>query len=248
MSVWQVQRITTTSIWEWEDIPSVMFENRIASTARLERKGVHLENRVYNPVYREGEQYNTTAGDDLTARIRIEQHVVQDDGSTTTVTREAIDTGKAAPQFVESVDTGITDEERAMGDAIRQEYNQQVFQQNLWNNYTEPYQAPIETVPDSSYGAWDPGYVESAPIAVPQDTYTPPAYYQPDQSTVQYNPVPAAQDVLQGVVNIGGWVQDILTPSEPVQQSDPWADYIAYQNALEQAESEGAYGWGGPID
>jgi hypothetical protein len=246
MSVWIVKRDTTPG-WDWEDTPPVILENRIASTARLERGGVHLENRVYNPVYREGEQYQTTAGSDLTARIRIEQAVVQDDGSTTTVTREAVDTGRAAPQFVQTTDTGITDEERAMGDAIRAEYNQQVFEQNLWNNYTEPYQAPIESAPDSGYGAYDPGYVESSPIAVPQDVYTPPAYYEPDQQTVQYNPYSAGNAAANGVVNIGGWVQDIIIPEEPQQQSDPWADYIAYQNALEQAESEGAYGWGGPL-
>jgi hypothetical protein len=245
VSTWIIRRVVTEPAWQWDDVPPVILENRIGSTPRLQRDGVKLENRVYAPVVREGDFYQTQPGDELTSRIRIEQQIVHEDGSTITITREAVDTGKNVPQFVQTTDSSISDEERAQGDELRAQYNQQVFEQNLINDYTEPYSAPLETAPDSAYSSYDPGYVESAPIAVPQGTYTPPTYYQPDTQTVQYNPTPAISDTVNAVVNVGGWVQDILTP---VEVSDPWADWLAYQAMLDQMDAEGASGWSGPID
>lgn len=242
MSTWRLRRVAPG--WGWEDTPPVIVENSVGNSVRLAKRGIKHENRVYAPVYREGQQYQTEQGD----RIRIESKVILEDGTTDTIVREAVDTGKSVPQYVESArpeSYGITDAERAAGDAYREQWNQQVFEQNLINNYTEPYSAPLETAPDSAYSSYDPGYVESAPIAVPQGTYTPPTYYQPDTQTVQYNPTPAISDTVNAVINVGGWVQDILTP---VEVSDPFADWLAYQAMLDQMDAESASGWSGPID
>lgn len=240
MSTWRVRRVQPG--WGWQDAPRVIVENAVDNTVRLNRRGIRQENRVYAPVYREGEQYQTQRGD----RIRIEAKVVLQDGTVDTIIREAVDTGKAVPQYVEPVRSesyGITDAERAAGDAYREQYNQQIYEQNLINNYTQPWTPPMETVPDYQYSPYEGGYAENEPIATPANVYVPPAYVAPDTPQVYYNPNATAGAAIGGVIQIGEWVQDILPP----ETSDPWQDYQDYLTAQEQAENEGAWGWGGPI-
>lgn len=209
MSVWKPTRYAHSRYPWFEEPPVIAVENAIASTARLHRRGVKLENAVYNPLVTEGSQYQTTPGDDLDARIRIERTIVTEDGQTHVVVQEAVDVGKSVPQYVQSFDEGITDEERAQGDAIREQWNQQIFEANIANNYTAPYVA-IESQPDAGYQPSDPGFVESAPIAVPQNTYTPPASYQNNEVQVNYGNT--------NTVSVGGEMQDQIVQPEQTPQ------------------------------
>lgn len=172
--------------WDYPDIPGLVYENVIASSAHLQRNGVTFESESYAPVHNDGGNYQTQPGD----RIRIETLVLSDSGEATLVTREAVDTGQAAPQIIQrnTEQYGITDAERAFGDALREQQNQQTLQQNLANNYTEPYVPTSESLPASTgVQAYDPGFYESDPVYIPATAYNP-VYIPLDSNQPVYQP------------------------------------------------------------